>query len=254
MFRVTTVVLICLWSISLARGQEAEISPSAPEFFTDLGVLEKWDKGAFDLGWVHPDVAEYARRYDSVMIDQPEIFLSPDSKYKGAKADDIKSLSDAARATVVERIEAGGWAAVDEPGPNVLYIRWALVDMELRKKKRGLLSYTPVGLVAHAGAQAAIQDVWKKVRVDDVGLNIEWIDSTSGDLLSAGHARRGADDGKKTKIVSWEELYALFATIGEQTRCHLDTVRALDAEADADLALVAEMADCDAIVVEPETD
>jgi hypothetical protein len=34
-------------------------------------------------------------KLDSVMIDQPEIFVSPDSKYKGLKPDDAKALADA---------------------------------------------------------------------------------------------------------------------------------------------------------------
>lgn len=215
-------------------------------FFTDPSVLEPWEKGTFDLGWTNPDIVQYLARYDSVIVDQPEVFIAADSKYKGAKPDDLKSLADAARLAVIERLEAGGWKIVNEPGPNVGYIRWALGDVYLKKKKRMILSYTPLGMVVHATAQAAVRDVWKKIDINELGLKIEWLDSTSGELLSAGQANRGLrkSKGQKAEIVSWEELYALFYTIGEQTRCHMDNGKLPEAD---------RTVDCDAIAIEPET-
>ena len=231
----------------LTLGLFAVTSASAQDesFFTDPSVLETWEKGTYDRGWTHPDIAKYVERYDSVMVDQPEVFVSADSKYKGAKADHLKTLSDAARLAVIERLEAGGWNIVEEPGPNVGYIRWALDDLYLKKKKRGILSYTPLGMVVHATAQAAVKDVWKKIDVNEIGLKIEWLDSASGELLSAGQASQGVrkSKGQKAEIVSWEELYALFYTIGEQSRCHMDNARLPEAE---------RVIDCDAIAIEPE--
>lgn len=231
----------------LALGLCVMTSASAQDesFFTDPSILETWEKGTYDLGWTHPDISKYVARYDSVMVDQPEVFVAADSKYKGAKADHLKSLSDGARMAVIERLEAGGWNVVDEAGPNVAYIRWALDDVYLKKKKRGILSFTPIGMVVHATAQAAVKDVWKKIDINEIGLKIEWLDSTSGDLLSAGKASQGLrkSKGQKAVIVSWEELYALFYTIGEQTRCHMDNARLPEAE---------RVIDCDAIAIEPE--
>ena len=73
---------------------------------------------------------------------------------------------------------------------------------------------------------------------------IEWLDSETGEVLSAGLARRGARkaDGQKEELVSWEELDALFKTIGEQTRCHMDNNKLPEAE---------KRQDCDSIVIEP---
>ncbi len=142
---------------------------------------------------------------------------------------------------MIERLEAGGWDVVDEPGPNVVYMRWAINDLYL-KKKRGLLSYTPVGMVAHTTAQAAVRDLWKKIDIIEVGLVIEWLDSTSGEVLSAGLAERGGRKRKDAEPVSWEELDALFKTIGEQTRCHMDNNK---------LPALGKRQDCDSIEAEP---
>jgi hypothetical protein len=214
-------------------------------FFTDPSLLEPWDQGTFDLGYVHPDIMQLAKRYGAVMVDQPEIFIAADSKYKGAKPDHLKQLADVARLAMIERLEAGGWPVMEEPGPDVLFMRWAIADLYLQKKKRGILSYTPVGFVVHSTAQAAIRDLWKKIDIVEIGLKIEWLDSVSGEVLSAGFVKQGTrkTKGQKADLVSWEQLDALFRTVGEQTRCHMDNNR---------LAAGEKRTDCDSLVIEPE--
>ncbi len=225
----------------------ASASAQDDSFFTDSSLLQPWDQGTFDRGYVDPDIIQKAQRYDSVMIDQPEVFVAADSKYKGAKGDHLKQLADVARLAMMERIEAGGYTITDEPGPNVVFIRWAIADLYLQKKKRGLLSYTPVGMVVHTTRQAAQRDLWKKIDIVELGLMIEWIDTVSGDLISAGDARQGLRKakGRKAELVSWQEIDALFLTIGEQTRCHLDNNQPEGQGGDMRM-------DCDSLVVEPE--
>jgi hypothetical protein len=216
-------------------------------FFTDPSLLKPWDRGPFELRYQHPDIAKIAQRHDSVMVDQPEIHMAADSDYKGAKGDHLKQLADVARLAMIERIEAGDWNVVHEPGPNVVYIRWAITDLYLKKKKqkRGLLSYTPVGMVVHATAQAAIRDLWEKIDIVELGLMIEVTESVSGEVLAAGASMHGARKakGQKQDLVTWEELDALFATIGEQTRCRLDNNKLPEAE---------KRQDCGSIIIEPE--
>ncbi len=231
----------------LMLGLCGAVSAVAQEesFFTDPSLLAPWDQGTFTLGYVHPDALQIAERYDSVMVDQPEVLLAQDSKYNGAKGDHLKQLADVARLAMIERIEDGGWNVVDEPGPNVVYIRLAIADLYLQKKKRSILSYTPVGFVAHSTRQAMVQDLWKKIDIVELGLLIEWIDSMSGEVLSAGDARRGLRKakGQKAQLVTWQDIDALFLTVGEQTRCHLDNNR---------LPEGSKRTDCDSLVVEPE--
>ncbi len=231
----------------LVLGLCCAASATAQEesFFTDPSLLAPWDQGTFELGYVDPDISQKIARYDSVMVDQPEVFLADDSKYKGAKPDHMKQLADTARLAMIERIEAGGYTVTDEPGPNVGYIRWAISDLYLKKKKRSILSYTPAGFVMHSTRQAMTRDLWKKIDIVELGLLIEWSDSVSGEILSAGDARQGLRKakGRKADLVSWEELDALFLTVGEQTRCHLDNNKLEEGE---------KRLDCDSLVIEPE--
>ncbi len=223
----------------------ASASAQEESFFTDPSLLEPWDQGTFTLGYVHPDAIQIAARYDSVMVDQPEVLIAVDSKYKGAKGDHLKLLADVARFAMIERIEAGGWEIVNEPGPDVVYIRWAIADLYLQKKKRSILAYTPAGFVLHSTRQAMVQDLWKKIDIAELGLQVEWIDSMSGEVISAGDARRGLRKakGQKAQLVTWEEIDALFLTVGEQTRCHLDNNK---------LPEGSKRTDCDSLIVEPE--
>ncbi len=235
------ILLLILGSLSMASASAQDES-----FFTDASLLGPWDQGTFDLGYVDPDILQTAQRYDSVMVDQPEIHIAADSKYKGAKGDHLKQLADVARLAMIERLEAGGWPVANEPGPNVVYMRFAISDLYLKKKKRRVLSYTPVGFVVHTTAQAAIRDLWKKIDIVELSIKIEWLDSVSGEVVSAGVARKGArkTKGQKAELVSWEDLDALFSTIGEQTRCHMDNNKLPEGE---------KRQDCDSLVTEPES-
>jgi Protein of unknown function (DUF3313) len=77
----------------------------------------------------------------------------------------LKLLADTVRLATMERLEAGGYPVADEPGPGVAYIRIAIANLYLKKKKRGILSYTPMGFVVHSTMQAAVRDLWKKIDI-----------------------------------------------------------------------------------------
>ncbi len=213
-------------------------------FLTDYSLLKARKGDVVDRIYIHPNAAEKLKAYNAVLVDQPEIFISPDSKYKGAKPDQLKLLADTSRLAMMERLEAGGYTVADEAGPGVLYMRWAIADLYLKKKKRGLLSYTPVGMVVHTTKQAAIKDLWKKIDIVELGLEMEFTDSVSGELLAAGTSKQGMRKGKgqKQDLVTWEELDAMFTTVGERARCKLDNARRPESERQV----------CTDIVIEPE--
>ena len=231
------ILLAGLCSMASATAQD-------DSFFTDPSLLKPWDKGTFDLVYVNSNILERMRGYNAVLVDQPEILISPDSKYMGAKGDELKQLADTARLAMMERLEAGGRTIADGPGPATLYMRWAIVDLYLRKKKRGILSYTPMGMVVHTTRQAAIRDLFKKVDIVELGLQVEFTDAVSGEILAALTSKQGTRKarGQEEDLVTWEELDAMFNTLGERTRCYLD-----NAEREED-----ERRDCDSIVIEPE--
>ena len=87
------------------------------------------------------------------------------------------------------RIEEGGrYKVVEQPGPNVLYMRTALTELYLKKKKRGLLAYTPVGAVAKVGTDA-LKETLDKVDIIEMAFEAEIADSKS-ERCAGSHRRR----------------------------------------------------------------
>ena len=212
--------MVGLCSTASAAGQDIG-------FLTDYSKLEAREADMINRVYIVPDLWERLPDYHAFLVDQPEIFIAPDSKYKGAKGDQLKLLADTVRLATIERLEAGGYPVTEEPGPGVMYMRFAVAHLYLKKKKRGLLSYTPMGFVVHSTMQAAVRDLWKKIDIVELSMEIEFVDSVTGEILAMGTSPHGMrkSKGQKQDLVTWEELDAVIQTVGERIRCQLDNAK-----------------------------
>ncbi len=222
---LTIVVGLCCAASAFSQNND---------FLTDYSLLEPNVDGKFvSPRYIDVNVVRRMAVYNAVFVEQPEIFIAADSKYKGAKGDQLKALADVARLATMERLEANGYTIATEPGASTLYFRWAITDLYLQKKKRGILSYTPVGFVVHATTQAAVRDLWKKIDIAELKLELEFTDFVTGEILGAAvthrHGLRKAK-GQKAEIVSWQDLDAVFKTVGERLACVLDNARIPESE------------------------
>ena len=220
MTKILFMLVVGLCSAISAAGQDIG-------FLTDYSLLETRERDFANRVYVVPNIEERMKAYNAFLIDQPEIFIAPDSKYGGAKGDQLKLLADTVRLATIERLEAGGYPVTEEPGPGVMYMRFAVADLYLKKKKRGLLSYTPMGFVVHSTMQAAIRDLWKKIDIVELRMEIEFSDSVTGEIIAMGTSSHGMRKGKgqQQDLVTWEELDAVIRTVGERLRCQLDNAR-----------------------------
>ncbi len=197
MFKTTRRILVIasagFWLTSAALA-EAPAQYVEHDFLTDYSLLVPFADGIADYAYVSPTAFKDLANYDSLMLDQPEIFISENSDYKGAKPDNLKAIADLMRSSLATRLEAGGYNIVQSPGPSVLFLRIALADLELIKKKRGLSGYTPTGFIAHATMQGLTKDLAKKVRIDYMTVEMELTDSMTGEVLMAGLISKGRED------------------------------------------------------------
>ncbi len=191
------------------------------DFLSDYSQLKKSSDKYMDYTYVAADAPAKMANYTAVMIDQPEIFVAANSKYKGMKPDDMKVLADAFRTSMAQSLSAN-YMIVDKPGPNVLYVRFAISNIQLKKKKKGLFSYTPIGLVVGAAKSAMTSDFTKKIDLKGLTIEMEILDSTSEEQLAALLQTRSE---KKDEPVSWAELEALIAVYSQRVRCKLDNAR-----------------------------
>lgn len=234
--RLVTAIVIFLMAIP---GQAQDSG-----FLTDYSMLQAREGDEYvDRVYIKEGIADILDDFNSIMVDQPEILIASDSKYKGAKPDALKQLADTMRIALMERLEAGGYRVTDQPGQGVLFLHWGITDLYLKKKKRNILSYSPLGQVVHYSRQAAIKDLWKKIDIVEMTIELEMVDSATGEILAAGVDSSGH---RKTKteeqdLVTWEELDAQMVTIGERMRCRMDNARRPAGDRE----------DCTAILIEP---
>jgi len=206
------------------------------EGFLSVGLdqmqREREEEGGIDLIYVAPGALERIAKYDKFMIDQPEIWIDADSDYRGTKPDNIKAIADLMRANLTEKVINRGYEVVDEPGPDVMYMRVALTDLYLKKEKRGVWAYTPAGAVVQVGADQ-VRNMMSKVDIIEMAIQMEWQDSVTEEVLGAIIIKRGARKdkatGQKLTRYDFDHLRLEMQYYGARMACRLDNARLPDA-------------------------
>ncbi len=184
-----------------------------------------------DLVYFPEDVENRMDKYDSIMIDEPVIFLADDSPYKGFKASELAAIADVLRKSFSKglsehEISTGNYKIVEEPGASVVYLRLALKDVYVKKEKRGLLSYTPVGIVAH-GVSDLASDAVDKTTLVEMKIEAELLDTQSGDILFATVMDRGQRKAHhvKEEEAEWDTPGKIAEVLGRRLACRMDNAK-----------------------------
>ncbi len=228
--RTTTILLSAVLCLPAAFAAEGTF-PVESDFLSvsqdQLTVIVE-EEGGLDLIYRAPLAFERLVKYNKLMIDQPEIWIDPDSEYRGTKPDNIKAIADLIRERLTERLNSRGYEVVDEPGPDVIYMRVALTDLYLKKEKRGIWAYTPAGAVVKVGADA-VRDMLSKIDIIEMALQGELLDSESGEVLLAAIIKRGARKdkatGQKLVRIDFDEFRDIVREYGARLACRLDNAR-----------------------------
>ena len=200
----------------------------------ESGFLSSYEGVTFALGEsggkirVTPGLEDKISTITKIMIDQPEIFIADGSKYKGMKPADALAISEALRKAITQNMTA--LTVVDEPGPDVAYLRIAITDVHLKKKKRRLLSYTPVGLAITAVNSLATSDIMKKIDLKGVTIEGEGRIVETGDYLGSIIIKLAPVEEVKSDEASWENLLSKFDSIGKQIDCRFRNSKAPKSE------------------------
>ncbi len=169
---------------------------------------------------------EVLARYEAIMIDQPEIIVAPTSKVQGVKPDDMKLIADTLRAVLVGQLERSNYRLVTTPGPETLFLRPAMTDLHLKKKRKRIVQFTPIGLVATL-ATTPFKDVMDKIDLQQVTLEIELLDSQTEDRLGAFIEKAGSAT-KKKEWTSWDEFLTHLEVSGGRLACRLNNTSLAD--------------------------
>ncbi len=215
------LVVLALGSVAWAQDE-----PPAIGFLEDDVVLQKAPDTAMSQTWIAPGGYERLAAYDSIIIEQPEVFLHPDSKYQGLKPDALKALADEFMNAIADEV-AKRYQVVLTPREGTLHLRWAIGNVMLKKRwAKSPLAYTPVGAAADAVKKGVVDDITKKCSLVEMTVEVEILDSVTGERLAAGREwrRRGVD------ATTWEDLDALMRSWGKAIACRMDNARAPESE------------------------
>jgi hypothetical protein len=138
---------------------------------------------------------------------------------------DLEAIATLVRSDITDALKAGGYGVVDSPGSHVLYIKPAITDLSLKRKKRRLLAYTPIGFVVKAGADA-LRDMMGKYDIMGAAIQAQLSDSTSNDLVAELVALRG-NNGQR---MEFDQLNAEVKGFASRLRCRLDNARVPQAQ------------------------
>lgn len=188
-------------------------------FLSDYSKLIADTDTGFTRAYVAPGTIDKVGRFSHVMVDQPSIVISPESKYQGTKPSDIASVAEALRASLIEGIQTR-FAVSEEPGENVGLVSWAVSNVRLAKAKRGVLSFTPVGAVAY-GAKTLASDVIDKTRAFDIVIEGELTDNATDEVLFA-MVLNVTEAGEEA---DWEDGLALVNRFGQRLGCRFNNAR-----------------------------
>lgn len=219
---------IILASIAMISLPGAAQSPADyvydQTFLTNYSNLQmRQAGGTTDFVYAVPGLtAGGLKKYTGVAVDQPEIHISPVSKYKGIKPENSVQLAEQVRSDMADSLRAAGYNVTDTAGPGIIVVRLAITDLAMEKKKRGILAYTPIGAVVKLGADA-LKDFMDKVDITNMTLQAELVDGGTGEeLVALVVPRNPAEIGKR---IEFETLDAMIKEYGARLGCQLNNAK-----------------------------
>jgi len=154
-------------------------------------------------------------KYNKIAIAPIEIWYDPKTKYKGISPDDLKLLADSFRELLVKQLEPD-YPVVGSAGPDVLWVHMAIVNVSMKKKKRSLLNYTPIGFGLYT-----LKDIaGANIKLENAVIEAELLDSVSGERLGALVDSQKAT-AKKGKA-SWANLEKALTFYAQRFRARMD--------------------------------
>jgi hypothetical protein len=171
-------------------------------------------------------------RYKRFMIDPVLVWYSPQSNYKGIYPDELKAITDYFRTTTVAHLQ-DRYPVVAEPGPDVVRIRAAIVDMH-RENPIHLYQFTPVGIVLTGVKEATGLDDITRERVAAgnsyiiaASIEVGFFDSTTNELLGAFRdSSRASPARRDAGGATWGQVKAGLDAWAQKLRARIDEAQA----------------------------
>jgi Protein of unknown function (DUF3313) len=171
-------------------------------------------------------------KYTRFMIDPVLVWYSPQSDYKGIYPDELKAITDYFRTATVGQLQ-DRYPVVAEPGPDVVRIRAAIVDMH-RDNPIHLYQFTPVGIVFTGVKEATGLDAITRDRVAagnsyiiSATIEVGFYDSTTNQLLGAYRdSARANPMRQEAGGATWGQVKSALDAWAKKLRARVDAAQA----------------------------
>lgn len=161
--------------------------------------------------------------YDSVILDPIRVYAAPKSGMGNVPQRELQSIVNYFDASVRASL-SNDYKLVTQPGPGTMRIRIALTDADASAKVSDTLSNVlPPGLAISALKQAI---TGKALGVGQAGVEVEIVDSDSGDQLAAAVDERVGGKTFKGKFDKWDDVKKSIDYWSEKLRTRLTESRA----------------------------
>ena len=197
------LVMLCLFYVFSFQVQAAEkISYTG---FLDRYPAFKLDPDFKDVYmWRNPKAN--LKKYSKIMVAPLEIWLSPDSEYKGLTADQIGLVNRMYQFTMIETMEPD-YPIVSKPGNDVLVLRVALTNVNIKTKDKRFYNFLPPMLLMR-GVDAAVNESLKSFELNSAQMEGELRDSKTNELISSrvvtGFGLEGKEPSFEVIMDFWE--------------------------------------------------
>jgi hypothetical protein len=164
--------------------------------------------------WNKPD-ADF-KSYDKALLTYIEIFIAPDSEYKGIDADQMKILADSMRAVMTDALEPDT-PVVSKAGPGVIILRIAITNVHLGKPKHQVGQYLPIGLAVSGIKKLAGKS--RNLSLKDASVEAEMFDPQTGERVAVRidtKPLRNMND--ESEEMSWETIEESLKVYGNRFR------------------------------------
>ena len=203
------------WSAGPPKLSDFVMSP-APEMkpIPEIEGAWYWNKPGLEF-----------KKYDKILLETIEIFLAPDSRYKGINADQMKALSDSMRAVMIAALEPD-YPVVSKTGPGVLVARIAITNVYLDKPKHRFGQYSPIGLLASGVKTIAGKP--KNFSIKNASVEAEMFDFEIGERVAVRtdtSPLRGLNEDPEE--LTWETIEESLKVYGKRFRERVDQVRGI---------------------------
>lgn len=208
----------------LLSGGQAIADSHESGFLGDYSRLEKVAGSPNVSRYLAPGASEKLAKVTTILVPQPTVIIAKDSKYRGAKPDDLKALADAFQAIMIEEL-GKDFVIAQNPAPGVLLLNFGITDVYLKKPKRHLWGYLPPALVLGTVKNKVFDSFQQNIDLTGANFEAELIMSGTDEQLGAIVDKEGSRKDKK-EFTSWAEFETELRTLAMRFACRIKNAKA----------------------------